>query len=364
MDIEQIRDYCLQKPGATEDQAFGPDGLLFRVNGKIFAYLNLERPDRVTLKCQPDHAIALRDRYNGVSGAWHWNKRHWNDVRLDADVPADVILSLVDHSYEEVVRGLPKKTLFRFTEMPPGWWHTHLPTTDSLMNDLQRPPYADHPSEVVLLTTDHQQAGRGQRGTTWESEERKNLLFGLRFRPKNLKAEHSFRISQAVALAVADAVAECVKGCPVRIKWPNDIYCGDRKVCGMLLEHDLCGTEITATRVGIGINVNQTEFPPMDRVPVSMKMLSGRDIPVDDVLRDVLSLFSYYYNEMRWGGKETIPAEYRELLLGFGEQREYIDAAGVFTAVIEGVEPTGHLLLRHTDGTQSRYAFKEIEMCL
>ena len=247
MDIEQIRDYCLQKPGATEDQAFGPDGLLFRVNGKIFAYLNLERPDCVTLKCQPDHTIALRDRYHGISGAWHWNKRHWNDVRLDADVPADVILSLVDHSYEEVVRGLPKKTLFRFTEMPPSWWHTHLPTTDSLMNDLQRPPYADHPSEVVLLTTDHQQAGRGQRGTTWESEERKNLLFGLRFRPMNLKAEHSFRISQAVALAVADAVAECVKGCPVSIKWPNDIYCGDRKVCGMLLEHDLCGTEITAT---------------------------------------------------------------------------------------------------------------------
>ena len=92
-----------------------------------------------------------------------------------------------------------------------------------------------------------------------------------------------------------------------------------------------------------------------------MKMLSGKDIPVEDVLRDVLCLFNRYYNEMRRGCKEAISAEYRELLLGFGEQREYVDTVGAFTAVIEGVEPAGHLLLRRSDGTLSRYAFKEVE---
>lgn len=360
MDIEQIRDYCLQKPGATEDQAFGPDGLLFRVNGKIFAYLNLERPDCVTLKCQPDHAIALRDRYNGVSGAWHWNKRHWNDVRLDADVPDDVILSLVDHSYEEVVRGLPKKTLFRFTEMPSGWWHTHLPTTDSLMNDLQRPPYADHPIKVVLLTTDHQQAGRGQRGTTWESEERKNLLFGLRFRPKNLKAEHSFRISQAVALAVADAVAECVKGCPVSIKWPNDIYCGDRKVCGMLLEHDLCGTEITATRVGIGINVNQETFTGDAPNPVSLLQIRGRETDRAALLRKFVKHFVHHCEALRQNDFASLQTRYLHRLYRKGIPALFTDAQGTFTATIQGVDAGGRLLLRDDKQHERSYTFKEV----
>lgn len=74
MDIETIRAYCLQKPLATEDSAFGPEGILFRVYNKIFAYLDLERPDLVVLKCDPDYAIQLRDRYQAVVGAWHWNK--------------------------------------------------------------------------------------------------------------------------------------------------------------------------------------------------------------------------------------------------------------------------------------------------
>ena len=93
-------------------------------------------------------------------------------------------------------------------------------------------------------------------------------------------------------------------------------------------------------------------------------MLSGKDIPVEDVLHDVLCNFSHYYSEMRWGCKDAISAEYRELLLGLGEQRKYVDAEGAFTAVIEGVELTGHLLLRRSDGMLSRYAFKEVEMLL
>lgn len=110
MNIEQIRDYCLSRKGATEDSAFGEDYLLFRVYNKIFACLDLERPDRVTLKCDPDRAVELRERYEGISGAWHWNKRYWNDVRFGGDVPDALILELVDHSLAEILRKLPKKT--------------------------------------------------------------------------------------------------------------------------------------------------------------------------------------------------------------------------------------------------------------
>ncbi len=217
--------------------------------------------------------------------------------------------------------------------------------------------------EIVAVSAAHQTAGRGQRGNVWQSNSGENLLMSILVRPGcTLEVANQFLLSQAIAVSL-HAAMKC-HGIETRLKWPNDIYAGNCKLAGILVELDYSGAFVEQAIIGIGINVNQTEFLPMDRVPVSMKMLSGRDIPVDDVLRDVLSLFSYYYNEMRWGGKETIPAEYRELLLGFGEQREYIDSTGAFTAVIEGVEPTGHLLLRHTDGTQSRYAFKEIEMCL
>ena len=217
--------------------------------------------------------------------------------------------------------------------------------------------------DIVAVTAVHQTAGRGQRGNMWSSKKGENLLFSMLVHPGNsLEVANQFLLSQAVAVSL-HAALKCY-GVETKLKWPNDIYVGNRKLAGILVELDYSGAFVEQAIIGIGLNVNQTEFPPMDRVPVSMKMLLGKDIPVEDVLRDVLSHFSHYYQEMRCGCKETIFAAYRELLLGFGEQRKYVDAEGAFTAVIEGVELTGHLLLRRSDGTLSRYAFKEVEMLL
>ncbi|MBR4065920.1 MAG: biotin--[Bacteroidaceae bacterium] len=217
--------------------------------------------------------------------------------------------------------------------------------------------------DIVAVTARHQTAGRGQRGNVWQSHNGCNLLMSILVRPGNsLEVKNQFLISQAVAVSIHTAM-KCY-GIETRLKWPNDIYVGNRKLAGILVELDYSGAFVEQAIIGVGLNVNQTEFPPMDKVPVSMKMLLGRDIPVENVLNDVLCNFSNCYSEARWGCKEAIPAEYRELLLGFGEQREYVDAGGVFMAVIEGVEPTGHLLLRRSDGTLSRYAFNEVEMLL
>lgn len=117
MNIERIREYCLSKPLATEDSAFGPEGVLFRVYGKIFAYLDLERPDLVVCKCDPDYAIDLRDKYKGICGAWHWNKRYWNEIHFDADVPEELILHLIDHSLSEVLKKLPKRTQAEYAQV-------------------------------------------------------------------------------------------------------------------------------------------------------------------------------------------------------------------------------------------------------
>lgn len=217
--------------------------------------------------------------------------------------------------------------------------------------------------DIVAVTAVHQTAGRGQRGNVWQSQGGNNLLLSILLRPGcALEVSGQFLLSQAVALSIHSAM-KCY-GIETRLKWPNDVYAGNRKLAGILVELDYSGAFVEQAIVGIGLNVNQTEFPPMDRVPVSMKMLLGRDIPVEDVLRDVLCLFNHYYNELRWGNKEAISAEYRELLLGLGEQREFIDSGGSFTGTIEGVEACGRLLLRRSDGSLSCYCFKEVEQPL
>ena len=99
MNIEEIREYCLSLPMVTEDTAFGEDHLLLRVCGKIFACISLDRPDWLTVKCDPDRALDLRERYSSIQPAWHWNKRYWNQIHLSSGLSDDFIASLIRHSY-------------------------------------------------------------------------------------------------------------------------------------------------------------------------------------------------------------------------------------------------------------------------
>lgn len=108
MNIEELREYCLSLPYATEDMAFGEECLLLRVFNKIFACIGLERPDYFTLKCDPELALELRERYPEITAAWHWNKKYWNGISLHGSLEKDFIKSLVRHSYSEVVKKLPK----------------------------------------------------------------------------------------------------------------------------------------------------------------------------------------------------------------------------------------------------------------
>ena len=109
MHLDRLRDYCLAKPGTTESLPFGPDVLVFKVADKMFAAINIEEVEsRVNLKCDPEEAATLRDRYEGVQPGYHMNKKHWNTVALGADVPGDEIRRLIDQSYTLVVAGLTK----------------------------------------------------------------------------------------------------------------------------------------------------------------------------------------------------------------------------------------------------------------
>jgi hypothetical protein len=109
MDIESVRAYCLSKPQVTEDFPFDETTLVFRLMNKIFACVDLERPDSLTLKCDADYAVELRDRYACIEGAWHWNKKYWNQLPLDGELPDALVRSLIDHAYGEIVKKLPRK---------------------------------------------------------------------------------------------------------------------------------------------------------------------------------------------------------------------------------------------------------------
>ena len=112
MNAESFRAYCLGKEDATEGTPFGPEDIVFKVKGKMFALLALEKvPLRVNLKCDPDRALELRDRYEQVEPGYHMNKKHWNTVVLDGVIPDGEIRKMIDHSYDLVFQSLPKKKL-------------------------------------------------------------------------------------------------------------------------------------------------------------------------------------------------------------------------------------------------------------
>jgi predicted DNA-binding protein (MmcQ/YjbR family) len=109
MDLAEFREYCLSKPSTTEDTPFGPDVLVFKVRGKMFALAALQAvPTTVNLKCDPDLALDLRDRYDQVRPGYHMNKKHWNTVEIESGIPDADLRKMIDHSYDLVIKKLSK----------------------------------------------------------------------------------------------------------------------------------------------------------------------------------------------------------------------------------------------------------------
>lgn len=117
MDIEQLREYCLSLPKATEDMAFGEECLLLRVCGKIFACIYLVRTDCFVVKCDPERAIELRESHDEIEPAWHWNKKYWIQVSLSGELSPEFVKSLVRHSYSEVVAKMTRRQKAEFPEI-------------------------------------------------------------------------------------------------------------------------------------------------------------------------------------------------------------------------------------------------------
>mgnify|MGYP002514035983 FL=1 len=220
-----------------------------------------------------------------------------------------------------------------------------------------------HYREGDIIWAERQTAGRGQRGHTWQSNEGENLTFTALLEPTFLPPSEQFSLLQVVALAMADMLSEY--GIEAKIKWTNDIYVGNRKLVGILMEHKLQGAVIERTIAGIGLNVNQTEFDPELPNPTSMRLIAGREFDRKEALERIALHLKNRYEMLRRGEIKQLHLDYHQRLYRLGEEHTYALPDGTrFRGVIEGVEPQGALKITTPQGEAYKFLFKEVEFVL
>lgn len=209
-----------------------------------------------------------------------------------------------------------------------------------------------------LLRADCQTAGRGQQGNRWESQGGENALFTAVVEPTHRRVDEQFALSMATALAVCDSAARF--SVEARVKWPNDIYVGDRKLCGILIEHSISGPYLSRSVLGVGINVRQCDFPTQAGCPTSLWREGAEAATVEGVIAAWGDAFwSYYpmpvdelvgrFRAKMWRGE------------GFFGYRD-AKTGEVFEAEVAGVDGgTGLLSLADRSGKLRQYYFKQVE---
>jgi BirA family biotin operon repressor/biotin-[acetyl-CoA-carboxylase] ligase len=213
-----------------------------------------------------------------------------------------------------------------------------------------------------------QTAGIGQRGNHWESEPGKNLTFSLVLHPTFLPADRQFKLTEALSLALCDCLKDLKDLKDLKVKWPNDIYVGIRKICGTLVSTRLQGTQIASAICGIGLNVNQTVFPDWVPNPTSLALLTGEEYDLEPLLSKLLACIEKRYNDLKNGIDPE--SEYLTRLLNLGIPAHYkymerrleagMDNEEELTATITGIDPHGQLLLTTADGRHLSCGMKEI----
>lgn len=220
-------------------------------------------------------------------------------------------------------------------------------------------------SSVEPFTTvwcDFQTHGKGQRGNSWESEDGKNLTFSTVVFPKGILAAHQFVISMITALTIKDVLDGYADD--IKIKWPNDIYWKDKKICGILIENDLAGMYVGRSVLGIGININQREFLSDAPNPVSLYQITGREESREKVLSNITQLLKDRFECLASDKESYEQYVYDDFLRSLYRSRGFFsfeDENGVFIAKIKTVMSDGHLVLERENGDSKAYAFKEVQ---
>lgn len=219
-----------------------------------------------------------------------------------------------------------------------------------------------------VIAARRQTAGRGQRGNSWESAPGMNLTFSMLLRPTAIEAASQFRLSMIISLGVCEALDRAAgRHDAFSVKWPNDIYYGDKKVCGILIENSLAGRRIERSIAGIGVNVNQLRFESDAPNPVSLVHIIGRETALEPLLADICrSIIDRYEDYRNNHDFERLVGEYRRRLwrkTGLHKWHDCLKDEKV-VASVENVADDGILTLRLDDGSLRSYAFKEVAAVL
>lgn len=220
-----------------------------------------------------------------------------------------------------------------------------------------------NPSEGTVISAHHQQDGRGQIGSKWESAAGKNITLSVILRPSFLPIRQQFLLNQAVALAVRDCVCQYISS-SVHVKWSNDIYIKDHKVAGILIQNMLASSKINATIVGIGLNVNQKKFLTRPPNPTSLQLETGKSFQLDEIKATLFSCLEIRYLQLRRGEYQKIQQDYINYMYRYMEDALYERPDGtVFNARILGLSPIGKLILLHAKG-QEKFGMKEVKFII
>ena len=221
----------------------------------------------------------------------------------------------------------------------------------------------DETEEFTVIVAHTQTVGIGQRGNHWEAEPGKNLTFSLVLKPTWLPIADQYQLTKAVSLGITDYLIPLItEGYRrVRIKWPNDIYVDDKKICGILISHRIVGEQIGGTVVGIGQNVNQETFPSWVPNPTSLKLLTGQEWALEEVLDGLLNNIANRYLELRNNPIGALNTPYLRLLLRKGEKALYGYQGNTIAATLLDVNRYGHLQLVTDKGEQLSCQLKEIQ---
>jgi BirA family biotin operon repressor/biotin-[acetyl-CoA-carboxylase] ligase len=233
-------------------------------------------------------------------------------------------------------------------------------STNAFAQELLR---SGHALEGAIVITRNQKAGRGQRGNTWESEQGKNLTLSLVLMPSFLSVSEQFELTKISSLAVL----ECIRAflpktkLPISIKWPNDIYVGEEKIAGILIENVLRDNKINGSIVGVGLNVNQHDFMTTASA-TSLKIVRNEELDLRSVEESLCEFFEIRYLQLRAGKKDKINQEYLAVLYRLNEAHWFSSPSGAkFIAVIRDVSNEGKLRMELNTGELKEFDLKELK---
>jgi BirA family biotin operon repressor/biotin-[acetyl-CoA-carboxylase] ligase len=215
--------------------------------------------------------------------------------------------------------------------------------------------------EGTLVSAREQTDGRGQRGNIWLSEAGKNLTLTYVLRPGFVFVTDQFLLNKAIAIAVARTAELINPGSFIRIKWPNDIFLDNRKLAGILVETSVKGSQIVSCLAGIGMNVNQVQFPEGSGNPISLAIELERELELEDVMNLLSKQMEVNYLRVKAGQRERICSDYDSLLWKRGEVHDFIREGKPFPAKVICVDDMGRLVVEDDSGVEHAYIHGAIQ---